>query len=68
MKGYKEFTTNEFVPVEDAYEYALEKIKDPQMIGEFVGKYLVPLLDYDRNERKEFIEWFFSGNWVKVDE
>ena len=68
MKGYKEFTTNEFVPVEDAYEYALDKIKDPQMIGEFVDKYLIPLLKYDKGERKEFIEWFFSGNWVKVDE
>ena len=68
MKGYKEFTTNEFVPGEDAYEYALEKIKDPQMVVEFVDKFLRPLFDYDKRERKEFIEWFFSGNWVKVDE
>lgn len=68
MKGYVELTTNEVVPVEDAYEYALDKIKEPQNIEEFVEKYLRLLLDYDKREKREFIDWFYSGNWVKVDE
>lgn len=68
MKGYIELTTNEVVMAEDSYEYALSKIKEPQNIEEFVEKYLRPLLDFDRREKSEFIDWFFSGNWVQVDE
>ena len=22
----------------------------------------------DKSEKKEFIEWFYSGNWIKVNE
>lgn len=41
---------NKFIPVEDAFQYALERVS--------------------RNEqdKNEFIEWFFSGNWVEVRE
>ncbi len=44
--GYKEITTGIFVPEEDAFEYALERISQ------------------DEEEKKEFVEWFYS-NWVK---
>lgn len=51
--GYKEIGTATFVPEEDAYEYAMERIS----------------LDEDlRKEFKEtVVEWFYSGNWIKED-
>lgn len=45
--GYKGIGTGVFVPVEDAYEYALERIS------------------LDKDLQKEFVEWFYSGNWIK---
>ena len=47
--GYKKMGTRIFVPEEDAFEYALERISQ------------------DENEKREFIDWFYSGNWVKED-
>lgn len=34
------------VEKEDAFEYALEQIKNSEI------------------EKQEFIEWFYSGNWI----
>lgn len=50
-KGYREFGTGEFVPEEDAYEYALERCLHGAELeqAEF---------------RKMLVEWFYSGNWV----
>lgn len=45
--GYKEMGTEIFVPEEDAYDYALERISQ------------------DEDLKQEFVEWFYSGNWVK---
>ncbi len=47
--GYKEMSTGNFVPEEDALEYAMER------------------LYWDANLQKEFMEWFYSGNWIKED-
>lgn len=51
--GYEEIGTWIFVPEEDAYEYAMERISS------------------DENLQKEFkemfVEWFYSGNWVKEE-
>lgn len=47
--GYEEIGTGIFVPEEDAYDYALER------------------LSLDKDLQKEFVEWFFSGNWVRED-
>lgn len=47
--GYEEIGTGIFVPEEDAYEYALERIS------------------YDVDLKKELVEWFYSGNWVKEE-
>lgn len=46
--GYSEIGTGVFVPEEDAYDYAMERLS----------------LGTDE-EKKEFVEWFYSGNWVK---
>ena len=52
--GYRHFKTNEFVPEEDAYEYALEKCMNGT--------------EEEQEEFKAMlVEWFFSGNWVKED-
>lgn len=51
VKGYCHIKTDEFVAEEDAYEYALEKC-----MGEENEEF-----------RKELVEWFFSGNWVKEE-
>lgn len=47
--GYKEIGTGVFVPEEDAYRYAMERISQ------------------DENLKQEFVEWFYSGNWVKEE-
>ena len=47
--GYKEIGTMIFVPDEDAYGYALERISQ------------------DEELKQEFIEWFYSGNWIKEE-
>lgn len=46
VKGYENISSGEFIPVEDALEYAREHAEQ----GE----------DTDQ----EFIDWFFSGNWI----
>lgn len=47
--GYREIGTSVFVPEEDAYDYALERISQ------------------DEDLKKEFVEWFYSGNWVREE-
>lgn len=46
VKGYENISSGEFIPVEDALEYAREHAEQ----GE----------DTDQ----EFVDWFFSGNWI----
>lgn len=46
-EGYKEMGTGIFVPKEDAYEYALERVSQ------------------DKDLQKEFVEWFYSSNWIE---
>lgn len=48
-EGYKEMKTEIFVPEEDAFDYALERIS------------------LDEDLKQEFVEWFYSGNWIKED-
>lgn len=48
--GYTELGTLTFVPDEDAFDYALERIR--------YGT---------EEEKKEFVEWFYSGSWVKEE-
>ena len=52
--GYTEFGTGNFVPDSEAYEYALQHC-----------------LNGTEEEVKEFkemlVEWFYSGNWIRVD-
>lgn len=47
--GYEEIGTGIFVPEEDAYRYALERIS------------------LDEDLKQEFVEWFYSGNWIKEE-
>lgn len=47
--GYKEIGTEIFVPEEDAYDYAMERVSQ------------------DEDLKQEFVEWFYSGNWIKED-
>lgn len=46
--GYLEIGSGNFVPEEDAFEYALEK-----------------LLSSTEELKNEFVEWFYSGSWIK---
>lgn len=47
--GYKEINTGIFVPEEDAFEYAMERVSQ------------------DENLKREFLDWFYSDNWIKED-
>ena len=46
--GYVSTSTSVFVPEEDAFDYALERV------GQGAAQ-----------ERKEFVDWFYSGCWIK---
>lgn len=46
--GYLEIGTGNFVPEEDAFKYALER-----------------LLSSTEELKNEFVEWFYSGSWIK---
>ncbi len=45
--GYTNIRTGEFVPLEDALAYALEKTAQ------------------DAALRQEFVDYFYSGNWLR---
>lgn len=50
--GYLEVGTNNFVPEEDAFGYALDRCLNGS--------------DADKQEfRDMLVEWFYSGNWIK---
>lgn len=46
--GYSEIGTGNFVPEEDAFDYALER-----------------LMDSEEEFKNEFVDWFYSGNWIR---
>lgn len=48
--GYEEIGTGVFVPEEDAFSFAIER-----------------LIQSENKEQKEFVEWYFSGNFIKED-
>lgn len=48
--GFREIRSGIFVPEENAYDYAIERI----IHGSF-------------EEKREFIEWFYSDNWVREE-
>lgn len=53
-KGYHELGTGVFVPIKDAYDYALEHC----LYGS----------EHEQKEFREMlVEWFFSGNWIKEE-
>lgn len=52
-KGYFEMGTGNFVPEEDAYEYAMERISQDE--------------DLQKEFKEAIVEWFYSGNWIKED-
>lgn len=53
--GYHNIKSNEFVPEDEAYDYALEQCLNgaEEDVKEF---------------RTMLVEWFYSGNWVKEEE
>ena len=49
--GYEHIHTREFVPVDEAYGYALEQCLNGS--------------DEEKHEFREMlVEWYFSGNWT----
>lgn len=48
--GRMEMGTGNFVPEEDAFDHALERISHGT-----------------EKEKQEFVEWFYSGDWIKED-
>ena len=53
-KGYVEILTDEFVPEDEAFEYAFERCTNGTE-------------DEQKEFKAMLVEWFFSGNWVKED-
>lgn len=45
--GFEEIATGVFVPEEDAYDYAMERVSENEDL------------------KREFVEWFYSVNWIK---
>ncbi|MCI9081458.1 MAG: hypothetical protein HFI70_03890 [Lachnospiraceae bacterium] len=59
--GRIEIGTGVFVPEEDAFDYALERCFE--IVPNFVHR-----LKWTDEFKKMLVQWFYSGNWVKVDE
>lgn len=51
--GYTEINSGIFVPEEDAYKYAMERISQDE--------------DLKRELVEMVVEWFYSGNWIKEE-
>ena len=58
--GYTEIVTLNFVPEEDAFDYALEQCVEsaPQGFRD---------IEWTQKFREMLVEWFYSGNWIKED-
>lgn len=55
--GYKELRSGIFVPEEDAYDYAMERIsQDGDLKQEFKQEF-----------EERLVEWFYSGSWIKEE-
>ncbi|MFV0527732.1 MAG: hypothetical protein ACK5MN_03280 [Lachnospiraceae bacterium] len=54
IKAYQNISTGEIVYLADIVTYAIEHAQDFLNDSEVV--------------QKEFAEWFFSGNWVELNE
>lgn len=48
--GWESADSDVFVPEEDAFDYALERVREGTA-----------------EEKREFVEWFYSGGWIKED-
>lgn len=55
--GYTEIGTGIFVPVENAFDYALERCLE--VVPNFVHR-----LEWTQEFKDMLVEWFYSGNWV----
>ena len=64
---------------DEALNYAIiNTFSKPEMYNEFLNKFCWELgakkeiedlfIKRDPNVLKEFVEWFFSGNWIEEDE
>ena len=53
-EGYHEMGTNVFVPVNEAYEYAIDRC-------------LNGTEEEQKEFREMLVEWFYSGNWIKEE-
>lgn len=62
VQSYRNLTTNELVPKEEALEYVLSEL----------GLYIEPKGQVFTLEQREFldmiVEWYFSGNWVLTND
>ncbi len=57
--GYEELTEGTFVDEEDAFDYALEHCLESVPAG-------VRGLKWTQEFREVLVEWFYSGNWIKI--
>lgn len=58
--GYREIGTGEFVPKEDAFDYAIENCME--MIPNWLHR-----IEWTEEFRKMLVEWFYSGDWIEED-
>ena len=77
-KVYIELNTKETIPEEEALEYAIvNTFGVPNNYHDFVDKFCWEegvkteitnlFIKKDKEILKEFVEWFFSGNWIEED-
>ena len=65
--GYREFTTKEFIYDDDSYVNAMwEVMNNKEEQAKFFG-YIKDLFEDVPEEKKNFVEWFYSGNWIREE-
>ena len=69
--GYINLSTDEIISDEDAFLYALEKVEtDPDDKENFHENFTedeIQRLNSNEALQKEFIEWFYSGNYCRKE-
>lgn len=70
--GYQNCSRDLFVPDEDAYEYALNDVsklhETSDVSSESFKEYLDVVFEQYEGEKQAFVEWYYSGNWIRKEE
>ena len=66
--AYNEVMTNEKEKTDFIHRFAIPYMVDALKLEDFAFNYVILQILSQENVKHEFVEWFYSGNWIKVDD